>query len=116
MDSHLEHKMGFQPNLRAKTLIIDDDTTSPVRLSPTQTRVIVETTNAVTIYLPSASEAAGRIYTIEPINSTMTPAITIDEEDGATGFSNVSLNGATERAAFYSNGISWWEWSTTYYS
>lgn len=116
MESHSEHRMNFQPNLRAKTLVIDDDTTSPVNLGPTQTRVLIDTTSTVTINLPSVAEASGRVYTFEPIGSTV-PDISIADEDGSMDWSGpYALDAATERIALYSNGISWWEWGATYYS
>lgn len=71
-------------------------------------RALTNSTNgAFTITLPPVKEAAGLIFSIYMISRNGTDDITLEDNKGDAGYSDVTFNLAADQLILYSDGYTW---------
>ncbi len=63
--------------------------------------------SAITLTLPSVSEAKGLTYTIYAVLASQTNKITITDKSDSTGWTNAVLTNAGQKKVYYADGLAW---------
>lgn len=105
--------MGLEQNSAQQYREVVDKYVNPVASYQMTTRDYVVRPNsaagAMTITLPSVSEARGRTYSILARSADGTKTITITDKNDSESFTDLVMKLTADRLVLYSDGLAWFE-------